>query len=354
MPTHAAEQVLPNAIRAAWPPDGWRGTHVVVAVSGGADSVALLAGLLEVKQAAGGAGRVFAAHFNHGTRGKESDADERFVRRLCDRLGVALECGRAGAEETLASEQAARDARYTFLRAAAEALGARYVATAHTADDQLETILLRVLRGAGLAGLAGVPQQRRLGPAVTVARPLLGVRRAEVEAYLAARRQPYCTDATNLDDCFARNRVRGELLPMLRERFGAGVDEALLRLSGQATEAQEVIACLARDAAARSIQPLEPDARGQRGLAVNPEGLTEAPPLVAREAVRLAWREAGWPEQAMGAREWRRVHALLVEGPDAPPINLPGGVDARWVGERVVLRRAAARRPGMLAIDRGG
>ena len=152
-------------LAAAWPPEDWQDVTVVLAVSGGADSVALLRAMTAVR--GGGEGRLAAAHLNHQLRGAESDGDEAFVVELCGRLGIACEVGRTPAGELAAEsgdgiEAAARDARYRFLAATAARLGARFVATAHTADDQAETILHRILRGTGIGGLAGIARTRPL------------------------------------------------------------------------------------------------------------------------------------------------------------------------------------------------
>ena len=156
-----------DRLAAAWPAAKWRSVHVVVAVSGGADSMALLRGLLELKRRDGGAGAVHAVHVNHQLRREAAEADEAWVRAECRRLGVPLEVERADVT-TLAAKQgdgleaAARTARYATLTSAAERLGARFVALGHTRDDQVETVLFRVLRGTGLRGLAGMPGMRRL------------------------------------------------------------------------------------------------------------------------------------------------------------------------------------------------
>src|SRR5262249_19663731 len=142
-------------------------------------------------------------------------------------------------------EAAARDARYHFLRSTAERLGARYVATGHTADDQVETILHHILRGSGLAGLAGVPRLRSPSAAVTLIRPLLTIERTEVEDYLRQLGQDYRCDASNLSTEHTRNRIRHELLPLLADRFNPHVRDALRRLGTLAGEAQEVLSGLA-------------------------------------------------------------------------------------------------------------
>ena len=152
---------------------------VLVAVSGGADSVALLTALVRLQKPVESV--LIVGHYNHRWRGEESDEDARFVRELAKQYGIGfeLDCAPQTREKSTANEASAREARYRFLQQTAERRGARYLATAHTADDQAETVLHRVLRGTGIAGLAGIPRTRVLSPAVTLIRPLLAYRRAE-------------------------------------------------------------------------------------------------------------------------------------------------------------------------------
>lgn len=146
----------------SWPPATWRDVTVVIAVSGGADSVALLHGLKALDQ--GGAGELIAAHFDHRLRA-ESGEDAAFVRDLAEEIGCRAEIGVASQPTRSAGdglEAAAREARYDFFRETARRLGARFVVTAHTADDQAETVLQRLIRGTGLHGAAGIPRAREL------------------------------------------------------------------------------------------------------------------------------------------------------------------------------------------------
>ena len=234
MDTPPLEEKLANA----WSPQAWADVSVLVAVSGGADSVALLRGLWALKH--GGVGQLLVAHFNHRLRGEESDADEEFVCRLARKLGLGFECGRleSAAMEACSDgiEEAARSQRYQFLTDTAEKSAARYVVCAHTEDDQIETVLHRILRGTGIAGLSGIPRCRRLSPAVTLIRPLLEVRRVELVDYLASLGQAYREDSSNLDRRFTRNRIRHDLLPQLAEHYNPGVGEALRRLGHLAGE----------------------------------------------------------------------------------------------------------------------
>lgn len=182
-----------------------RGDHIICAVSGGADSVAMLFGMYLLKDRMGF--RLSAAHFNHRLRGEESDADEAFVRNFCDRYDIPLAVGSgeivSGAKGL---EAAARDARYGFLRS----LPGK-IATAHTADDNAETVLMHILRGSGLKGLGAItPVSGNL------IRPMLNITRQEVEDFLAEYYLPHREDSSNSTDQFLRNRIRHEIMPVFK------------------------------------------------------------------------------------------------------------------------------------------
>src|SRR5262245_19042753 len=221
-------------LAAAWPVERWRDVTILAAVSGGADSVALARGLQSL--AGGGESRLILAHFNHPLRGAAPDADEQFVRDLAAQLHLQLIAGNAASDLSASGsgegiEGAARQARYDFLSDAAAQCGARYLATAHTADDQVETVLFNALRGTGLTGLAGIPRLRRLSEATTVVRPLLDVTRAEILDYLQSIVQSYRDDSSNRLEDYTRNRIRLQLLPQLERDYNPRVREALLRIA---------------------------------------------------------------------------------------------------------------------------
>lgn len=314
-----------------WPPRRWRSVTVLLAVSGGADSVALLRAMHVLADPR----RLVVAHFQHGLR-RAAERDAAFVRRLCDELGLPCEIGRPDAElakQTAGEglEAAARRARYDFLQAAAERYGARYVAVAHTADDQAETILHRVARGTGLAGLAGMPRARRLGPAATLVRPLLAFTRAEVLDYLQTLGQVYREDETNRDLNFTRNRIRHDLLPKLRAEYNPEVDAALLRLGQLAGEAQGLIA--------RQV-----DALYDRAVAITPGGarldcsaLAGVDPYLVRELLVAVWRRQNWPLRAMTQTKWREL-AKMADGDGTVQKIFPGAVRARREGDGLTLK----------------
>ena len=330
---HSFEQQL--AI--AWPPTQWQEVTVVLAVSGGADSVALLRAMHTLKIS--GPGRLTVAHFNHRLRGDESEADERFVTQLCRRLDLECFVGQADATELQTSgdglEAAAREVRYRFLKEAAEQAGARFLVTAHTADDQVETILHHILRGTGLGGLAGMSRTRALGPAVTLLRPLLDVTRKNVLDYLTAVDQPFRQDATNANRQFMRNRVRHELLPMLERDYAPGVRESLLRLGALAADAQQFI-----EAAAEELLEGVLVERSANRVTFDCRRLAGADRHVVREALLSVWRRQGWPLQAMGFTQWNLLADMALAGTSnafAARQVFPGAIKAQKQGEQLVL-----------------
>jgi tRNA(Ile)-lysidine synthase len=334
--TESTQHALEKRLGEAWPMHSWRDSHVVLAVSSGPDSVAMLRAVLNAKASCGGVGQVTVAHFNHCLRGAEAEEDLAWLDRLCCQLHVPLMIGRAdataiGAARGVGWEAAARNSRYRFLQETAERLGARFVAVAHTRDDQVETVLHRLLRGTGLGGLAGMPPGRQLSASVALVRPLLAVRKREVLEYLAAIGQEYRVDASNADTRWTRNRLRHELLPMLRERYNAGIDEALVRLATQAGEAQQVIATIAEQLAEDYVTR-----DSVAGLRIDCRRLAETPPLLAREVCRVAWGQAGWPMQAMGFEAWQQL-AELIRGQRQSAVNLPGNIRGRRERDTLIL-----------------
>ncbi len=207
-----------------------------VAVSGGADSVALLRALLELRTELGIV--VSVVHLNHGIRGTEADEDEQFVRNIGMQFDLPLHIERANVpahsrQEKLSLETSARELRYNLFRQLLQQKACDKIATAHTLDDQAETVLLRILRGTGTRGLAAIPPLRDASPDLVarIVRPLLGTRRPEVETYLRSIDQPCREDASNRDPRHLRNRIRQELLPQLERDYNPGLRQSLANLA---------------------------------------------------------------------------------------------------------------------------
>ncbi len=208
------------------------GDRVLMAVSGGADSVALLRVMLELRSELGVV--VAVAHFNHGLRSENSDVDEHFVADLAKRheLQFLVERGQVAdyaTAERMGLESAGRELRYQWLARVAGEHRFDAVATAHTADDQAETVLMKFLRGAGSRGLAGIYPEIFRGDEKKIhfVRPLLSTTRAEVESYLESLDQGWREDESNLDRRFLRNRVRHELLPLLEREYNSNIRQRL-------------------------------------------------------------------------------------------------------------------------------
>nr|WP_255654977.1 tRNA lysidine(34) synthetase TilS [Cohnella sp. REN36] len=221
-------------MRALFRREGWLrpGERVVAAVSGGPDSMALLH-LLRALSDEFGIG-LAAAHVNHRFRGTESDAEAAFVRRVCEEWGVPCEIALIDvpayiAETGLSPQEAARDKRYAFLREVARRYGARTIALGHHADDQAETVLMRLLRGSGIGGLAGIPM-RRAEKELELIRPLLRITKGELLLYDERYGVPYVTDSSNADPHYFRNAIRLEVMPLL-ERFNPQLRGTLIRLA---------------------------------------------------------------------------------------------------------------------------
>lgn len=330
------ENAFENRLARVWPVDRWSEAGVLVAFSGGPDSAALLAGLTSVCPAEVRS-RIVAGHFNHRLRGPESEADAEFARRLAHRLGVECVVGTGDVRSAAAQrgdglEAAARDERYRFLAESAAQLGLRYVATAHTLDDQAETVLHRILRGTGLAGLAGIPSARALADGTLgLVRPLLGFRRAEVLEYLRFRELPYCVDASNEDLQFTRNRIRRELLPQLARDYNPQIVDALDRLAMQAGEWREVIDTFVAPLVEKAV--VRADAAG---CILNCRVLADVPTPLVREVLLHAWRQCRFPQQAMGFAEWTSLATMVAAASDTKQI-LPGSITAERRGDHFHL-----------------
>jgi tRNA(Ile)-lysidine synthase len=205
-----------------------RGDRVVVAVSGGPDSVALLHILHALKEVYGI--NLHAAHLDHGLRGDESAEDMEFVVSLCEGLSIPLTTASENVAEIakeggLSVEAAARKARYAFLEKVLAETGSKKIATGHSANDQAETVLINLLRGAGLAGLSGMKPAMEGG----VVRPLIEAKKSEIMAYLEQKSIAYRTDSSNADTRFERNRVRSELIPFIEKEFNPAIVDSLAR-----------------------------------------------------------------------------------------------------------------------------
>ena len=306
-----------------WPASGER---VLCAVSGGLDSMCLLHMLAQRC----GAGNVTAAHFNHRLR-KTADRDEAFVRDYCAARGIPFvrdegDVARAAKEEGLSPEEAGRKLRYAFLRRAAAERGGIPVYTAHHADDNAETILLNLVRGTGIAGLAGMEHA-----ANGLRRPLLNKTRAELAAYAAAHRIPHVEDETNADpDAAARNLLRLRVMPLLRE-LNPRAAEHMNQTAGQLRDIDRFL----EEEAARRIACAQ---MGSGGVSLPGNALREAPAAVRPRMLLRLFDLLGVGRKDIGAAHLEALAGLADKR--AGQLDLPYGVTARYEGDCLLLARS--------------
>jgi tRNA(Ile)-lysidine synthase len=275
-------------------------------VSGGPDSVALLRAVVAL------GGEPVVLHVDHGLRGEESREDAEFVRELCRRLNVRCEVQRLGLEDSSNLQERARDERYKLAGEVAAGMGLGVIATAHTADDVAETVLMNLARGTGLRGLAGIPPVRG-----KIQRPLIGRTRSEVLDYLKELDQPYRTDPTNLTGKYARNRVRLEILPILEELYPAAAGN-IARAASLVREDLEILEELATS---------NVEMRGDE-VVLPLDGLMKLRPSLRRHAVRLAYTTVVPDTAPLPSNLIEAVLGLLEGGESTRTLDLPGGVVA--------------------------
>jgi tRNA(Ile)-lysidine synthase len=309
------------------------GTRVLVGLSGGADSVALLLVLRELEQT-GALTIAGAAHLNHQLRGAEADGDEAFCAALAGTLGLPFRAERTDVAalaraQKRSIEDAARSARYRFFERAADEWSADVIAVAHTREDQAETFLLRLLRGSGTRGLAAI--QPRAG---RVIRPLLDVAREDLRAYLASRGQAFRQDSSNADVTIPRNRVRHDLIPYLESHFSPRITDALAREAALARQDEDFLHGEAIKLAAGIVLT-------DVAVRIDVAGLSRAPrALSSRVAQAALQRLAG--SKPITFDHVERLLALA-EGPgDGGAVSLPGQYAVR-TGGAIVLHAGRGR-----------
>lgn len=304
------------------------GEAVLLAVSGGADSVALthllrrLAGQLELT--------LFLAHFNHNLRGREAEEDALFVEGLGRDLGLAVFIGRgdvAGLARTRGRglQEAGRKARYDFLEETAARESCSAIGLAHNLDDQAETVLLRLFGGAGLKGLSGMPQSRpvREGSPVRIIRPLLHITRAEIEAFLKSERLDFRIDSSNLKTEYRRNRLRLKTMPELQRGFNPALPRVLVRMAEQVREDSDYLEGLAAQVYQRAVS-----VESRPGLGLDLTVLRPEPLPIVRRVLARAYRAVTGDGIELESDHLEALARLIREGCPSGAVDLPGRVRA--------------------------
>lgn len=339
-PHDRSDDALLETLAAALPQRGFWEWPVLVGVSGGADSVALLVALVSLARREGTSGRIIVAHAHHGLR-PEADDDVRFVATLAADLGVEIVTKRLDLRGPTGNggeglEARARRLRFGWLGTMVHERGARHLLVAHTADDQAETILHRALRGTGVAGLAGMKSARRFVDGVALLRPLLGVRRAELRRFLVARGQVWREDGSNADRRFSRAFLRHEVFPRLEQGAWPAATEALVRLGRHVSRVATAL-----ESAAEYLLDRHATRLADGGFALDAGALAGLDHHLLAGMFVALWRREGWPERDMTAAHYDRLVALLAaaERRERATICFPGGVRAAVAARTLEIHR---------------
>jgi len=309
------------------------GGKVLAAVSGGPDSVCLLKSLMEMRRDLDV--EIVVGNLDHGIRGKESGEDSDFVRKLARDLG--LDCAhrkmrvKTRRDRKKSLEECAREKRYKFLKEAAGKHGCDIIATGHTMDDQAETVLIRLITGASLKGMAGIPVVRYEGD-LKIVRPLIGVEKKEVLDYLEAIRWEYCVDRTNKERKYLRNRIRHEVLPFLRN-YNPKIKRALVNLSDTI---REDVAFL--EAEKKKVINGHPGT-GKGPVKIRTGDLILQPGALRKEVFKHLFSMAGGNVKKLTYRHWRDMDYFLRAGEKGKSLDFPGGVRVTKVKDEIVFKK---------------
>jgi len=299
-----------------------RGDGALLCVSGGPDSVALLLLFLEVKKEFNL--RLHVAHLNHGLRGSESDEDEMYVKALCEKfklpVSVAkLDIGTESKKIGRGIEETARIARYDFFYESAKSHRLEKIAIAHTRDDQAETILMRLIRGAGLGGLCGIAPVRAMKDKMII-RPLIDISRKELEYFLSKKRITPRQDPTNLKPLYFRNKIRLELLPLLEREYNVNIKELLANTASTLQADYSYILKSTQAAFKVCAKKKEGEIFISRGK------FSKCHPALQRRLLRRAVEEVKGDLRRIEYRHWQEFWSLIAVAKDGALLDLPMGV----------------------------
>lgn len=311
-----------------------KGDTVLAAVSGGPDSVFLLLALKFLKEKLK-LKKIVVCNLDHGIRGKESCEDSLFVRRLAEDSDLGFIHKKINITDQkprkLSTEEAAREERYKFFNAAANSIKADVVATGHTMDDQAETILMRVIKGASLKGIIGISPVREEG-SVRIVRPLFELEKREIEKYLDERSVAYRIDSTNSEPIYFRNIVRKEILPYL-EKYNPRLKRALCSLAEHLREDFEFI----KEAKSSNQGP---SARGQDGsIEIKLKDIVLQPRALQKEILRDCLEKSGGEVKRLSFRHWKELEQLITHKGKGSALDLPGDIRVTRTSVSLVFQK---------------
>ncbi|MBN1406022.1 MAG: tRNA lysidine(34) synthetase TilS [Candidatus Omnitrophica bacterium] len=300
-----------------------KGDTVLIACSGGPDSICLLLALYYLKKEIGI--NLCAAHLNHCLRGAESDKDELYVKKITSGLSIPLFTQSADAnafarKNKLSLEDAARRIRYGFLADIAGKIKANKIATAHTNEDQAETVLMRLLKGSGLRGLCGIPVKRQLDKNILVVRPMLETSKKEILSFLKIKRIKPRYDSSNLKDVFLRNKIRNKLIPYIEKNFSPQIKNILAKAADNVATDYEYLLGMQKNIFDKTAVK----SPGKTGLSL--EKIKFMHPSLKRGVVRLAIENVKGNLNKIDYRHWDEIEDLISKRKLNSQVHLPGGI----------------------------
>jgi len=329
-----------SSVSESWPFEKWANYRVVVAVSGGADSVALLLALCSIckNHSCDPAERIVVGHVDHGVR-ENSAEDAEFVAELSDRLGLEFRCEKlepiqvpSTGNKGMGYEGVLRQQRYDRLLSIAEQFEARFVALAHHFDDQVETVLQRFFRGTSVSGLRGIPFSRAMNEFVSIVRPMISIRRFQVEHYLDQLGQSFRQDESNFENTINRNRVRNELIPLLRQDYSNDLYGSMASLVESANEHHDFVESL--------VDPLmEFVGMDDSGFAIELNAMPMTDRVLVTRVIVRAWTQCEFPLRDMNRQKWNSLFEMMQKGNSTASTMYPGGIQVANDGLRLVARR---------------
>lgn len=300
---------------------------ILLGVSGGPDSVALLSLIFDANRVNPACSDIFIAHLNHLIRDKESEEDEQFVNNLAKKFKLSIVSERRDIKEIareskMSLEEAAREERYKFFESAAKKVGANVIVVGHNADDNAETILHRIIRGTGIAGVSGMRPKRKLTPfsAADLVRPLLFTWRKDIIVYLKEKHLSYRVDSTNFETNQFRNRIRAELIPLLEKDYNAGVKRSLIKLGETATQNYDFLKSQAKDLFEEVLLNIE----GKTDEILNEiildiHKIREVPQILQQVIIKEAVVRLNIPLKKLGYKNYKNI--LLILNYQKTPVN---------------------------------
>lgn len=308
------------------------GDTIMIGVSGGPDSVALLHVLHQLRHELGL--KLSVAHVNHQLR-RGADADQRFVQRLCDSLQVSCSTVKVHVRNphTKGSlEDIAREKRFNGLIRLAKQKKAEAIALAHHQDDLAETVLMRILRGSGLLGLQGILPKRKIKD-FPVIRPFIDIKREEIEHFLKIRKLKFRTDPTNKQTRFFRNKIRLELLPLLKKKYNPNINAVLAHLANNVTVDYDYLNCEGQRLLKKLVK--KPALKGRVRFPLAP--FARLHPSSQRMMLRLAFQQLKGHMKGLTLTHWQEIEDLIKNRPTGSIVHLPAGAHIQKVKSSLTL-----------------